>query len=83
MNLILKYNNSLKITKVSPSAHLWKIIAKEIPKTFDISVSMPIARPSNVAWIPMAICKINGAISLACFCMKLCPTINNYIDKSI
>ena len=46
----------LKITKVSPSAHLWKTIAKEIPKTFDISVSMPIARPSIVAWIPMAIC---------------------------
>ena len=38
--------------KVKPSAHLWQITAKEIPKHWGTCYSMPIAKPSKNAWIP-------------------------------
>jgi len=46
--------------KVSPSAHLWQTTAAAIERALTDSVSRPIARPSNTAWIPIAIYKIYG-----------------------
>ena len=46
---------------MSPSAHLWQITATEIAITFEVSVSIPIAIPSKVAWIPKATYNKYGA----------------------
>jgi len=46
--------------KVSPSAHLWHTTAAAIDRALTDSVSRPIARPSNTAWMPIAIYRIYG-----------------------
>lgn len=38
--------------KVKPSAHLWQITAKDMPKHWGTYYSMPMAKPSKNAWIP-------------------------------
>ena len=45
---------------VNPSAHLWHTTANDNPNTSDVLLAIPIANPSNIAWIPIAIYKING-----------------------
>lgn len=40
---------------VRPSAHLWHTTAKDKARTLDNLVDIPIANPSNTAWIPIAI----------------------------
>jgi hypothetical protein len=61
---------------VKPSAHLWHITAKDIPKHYGTYYSIPIANPSKNACIPnymtclpMATCKIYG--------VRLFSTIGN------
>lgn len=40
---------------VKPSAHLWQITARLMPILYIQSVYNPIANPSKIEWIPIAI----------------------------
>lgn len=62
---------------VNPSAHLWQTTANDIPIHSGTSCTIPIASPSNTAWIPnikfqlpIAICNIKG-VNGDCYSFKI------------